>query len=239
MKYVEIAQDPENLTAARFCAHKKACTRKHVRLEDALFSAENLTVIVGLGNPGSAYSRHRHNLGFMVVDELARQTNGSWKKDLKNAEISRVQLEGNRVALVKPLTFMNLSGKAVAPVLGRLHADPVDLIVVHDDMDIAFGRVRIKLGGGAGGHKGVRSIMDSLRFSDFIRVRMGVGRPPAHIPPEAYVLSGFDPEEKSVASTLIQSGCRAVRFIVGHGLERAQNMLHSEKDQSESEALFS
>ncbi|MBI5252305.1 MAG: aminoacyl-tRNA hydrolase [Desulfomonile tiedjei] len=238
-KGVEIMQDPEDLTAIGFCAHKKTCTRKREQLEGALSASEKHIVVVGLGNPGSAYSRHRHNLGFMVVDELARQTHGSWKKDLKNSEICRVEMEGKLVTLVKPQTFMNLSGKAVAPLMARLHSDPTNLVVVHDDMDIAFGRVRIKLGGGAGGHKGVRSIMDSLRFSDFVRVRMGVGRPPAHVPPEEFVLNAFDQEEKPNVSDLVQGGCLAVRFIAAHGVARAQNLLHSEKDESGSKALVS
>ncbi len=196
-------------------------------------------MIVGLGNPGRAYSRHRHNLGFMVVDELARQVKGPWKKELKNSEICRMQIEGTSVALVKPQTYMNLNGKAVAPAMARLHGDPAALIVLHDDMDIAPGRVRIKLGGGDGGHKGVRSIMDSLRFSNFIRVRMGVGRPPGDMPPEEFVLSGFVPEEKEIAANLVQGGCRAVRFIVTYGVERAQNLLHSGKDVPGSTAVVS
>ncbi len=228
-----------NLTVVDNCAHKMTCTRKQEQLEGALPASKHI-VIFGLGNPGSAYSLQRHNLGFMVVDELARQTRGSWKKELKTSETCRTQIEGSPVTLVKPQTFMNLSGKAVAPLLNKLHCDPaVGLIVIHDDMDIAFGRVRIKVGGGAGGHKGVRSTMDSLRFSDFIRVRMGVGRPPAHIPPEVFVLSGFSPEEKPIVSILVEAGCRAVRFIVGHGVERAQNLLHSEKDENGSKAVVS
>jgi peptidyl-tRNA hydrolase, PTH1 family len=226
-----------NLTVEKFCAHKRAFSRKQDLLEGAL-AASSKHIVVGLGNPGSAYSRHRHNLGFMVVDELARQTDGSWRKDSKSSETCRVQLEGSSVIMIKPQTFMNLSGKAVAPVLAKTYSDPSDLIVVHDDMDIALGRVRIKVGGGAGGHKGVRSIMDSLRFSDFIRVRMGVGRPPVHVPPESFVLSGFDPEEKSVVSDLVSLGCRAVSLVVAHGVIRAQNLLHSEKDEDGSKAAL-
>lgn len=187
-------------------------------------------VIVGLGNPGRTYSRHRHNVGFMVVDELARNSNCSWKKDRADAEICKASIEGYATTLIKPQTFMNLSGKAVAPIMNRLYADPSRLMVIHDDMDIAFGRIRIKLGGGDGGHKGVRSIMDSLRFSNFIRVRLGVGRPPVGVPPETFVLSAFDPEEETAAAHLVSGGCRAVQFVVAYGVERAQQMLHSMKD---------
>jgi PTH1 family peptidyl-tRNA hydrolase len=175
----------------------------------------------------------------MVVDELSRQNHGSWTKDSKNSEICRIQIDGQSVFMVKPQTFMNLSGKAIAPVLNRVYSDPSDLIVVHDDMDIALGKLRIKVGGGAGGHKGVRSIMDSLRFSDFIRVRMGVGRPPAHITPEEFVLSGFNQEEKSAASNLVELGCKAVRLILVYGVMRAQNLLHTEKFEEASKDVLS
>ena len=167
----------------------------------------------------------------MVVDELARSEQSEWK-DNKNSKLCRIRIEGVDVALLKPQTFMNLSGKAVAPVVTKFYSNPADLVVVHDDMDIALGRVRIKVGGGAGGHKGIRSIMDSLRFSDFIRVRVGVGRPPVHVPPESFVLSGFDVEDKATASNLIEAGCTAVRYILRYGVEKAQNLLHSEKDET-------
>ncbi|MFH1113980.1 MAG: aminoacyl-tRNA hydrolase [Pseudomonadota bacterium] len=184
-------------------------------------------VIVGLGNPGRAYSLHRHNLGFHVVDELAAQGGGSWSTNREKTQICEVEIENQRVVLAKPQTYMNLSGKAVAPLLQRENADPARLVAVHDDLDIALGRVRIKVGGGDGGHKGIRSIADSLRFRDFVRVRLGVGRPPEGTPAEEFVLTAFGPEEQATAKALATAGAQAVRLIVALGVEEAQHMVHS------------
>ena len=185
-------------------------------------------VIVGLGNPGKNYARQRHNLGFRVVDELAQEAACSWTDNQRKALVCEAGIDKTMVALVKPQTFMNLSGHAVEPILRRLNADPGRMIVVHDDLDLAPGKVRIKIGGGDGGHKGVRSIADSLRFRDFIRVRLGVGRPPEGTSAEEFVLSQFC-EEAALQNDLIQNGCRAVHLIVMHGVEQAQNMLYSGK----------
>lgn len=184
-------------------------------------------VVVGLGNPGRAYAGHRHNVGFAVVDTLARDERASWETDRQKAETCWVRIDEHKVFLVKPMTFMNLSGKAVLPILRRLNADPARMIVVHDDMDLAIGIVRIKVGGGDGGHKGVRSIADSLRFREFIRVRLGVGRPPHGASPEEFVLSCFGPEELVAQEGLIRTGMSAVRLVIEHGVEYAQNMIHS------------
>jgi len=184
-------------------------------------------VIVGLGNPGRGYSLHRHNIGFHVVDELARQDNGSWNPNREKTHICEVEIEHQRVILAKPQTYMNRSGKAVAPLLQRENADPARLIVVHDDLDIAVGKVRIKVGGGDGGHKGIRSIADSLRFRDFVRVRLGIGRPPDGVPAEEFVLTAFSPEEEPTVKDLTLAGVQAVRLLVGSGVEEAQNMIHS------------
>lgn len=184
-------------------------------------------VIVGLGNPGKNYARHRHNFGFRVADELAREAACSWTNNRKKALICEAAIEATTVFLVKPQTFMNLSGHAVEPILRRLNADPGRMIVVHDDLDLAPGKVRIKIGGGDGGHKGVRSIADSLRFRDFIRVRLGVGRPPLGTSAEQFVLSPVGEEEEDLLKDLVQTGCRAAHLLVAHGVERAQNMLYA------------
>jgi peptidyl-tRNA hydrolase, PTH1 family len=186
-------------------------------------------VVVGLGNPGASYSRHRHNLGFMVVDHLARQVGASWRKTRDKADVCDIRLENQAATLVKPLTFMNLSGKAVSPIVRRLNADPARMIVIHDDLDLALGRVRIKVGGGDGGHKGVRSIADSLRFRDFIRVRLGIGRPHEGINPERFVLMSFDPEEGRSLTEIIGAAGQAVITTASHGVVEAQNAFHSKK----------
>lgn len=163
------------------------------------------------------------------MDRLAAEARGSWIKDKEKAQVAQAEIEEVAVVLVKPQTYMNLSGKAVAPILGRVKADPAGMIVIHDDLDLALGKVRIKIGGGDGGHKGVRSISDSLRFRDFTRVRLGVGRPPTGVNPEEYVLSSFPTEEKDAREDLIETACRAVRNILVHGVERAQNLIHPVK----------
>jgi peptidyl-tRNA hydrolase, PTH1 family len=187
------------------------------------------TVIVGLGNPGKNYSRQRHNLGFRVVDELALEAASSWKDNRRKALVCEARIDTTTVFLVKPQTFMNLSGHAVEPILRKLNADPGRMVVVHDDLDLSAGKVRIKIGGGDGGHKGVRSIADSIRFRDFIRVRLGVGRPPEGSSAEEFVLNSFLEEEEDLSKDLIQTGCRAVQLVVMHGVEQAQNMLYATK----------
>jgi PTH1 family peptidyl-tRNA hydrolase len=190
-------------------------------------------VIVGLGNPGKGYARHRHNVGFQVVDELARQENGSWNTNREKTLICQTELEHVKVTLAKPQTYMNRSGRAVAPLLKRENADPARMIVLQDDLDIAAGKIRIKLGGGDGGHKGIRSIADSLRFRDFIRVRLGIGRPPEGVPPDEFVLTGFSPDEEPLVERLIMLGSKAVRIVLTSGMESAQNMIHSERLSAE------
>ena len=184
-------------------------------------------VIVGLGNPGAAYARHRHNLGFMVVDALAAEARGLWRKDRQKAKICEISIEDKEATLIKPQTYMNLSGVAVAPLLKRFRSSPAQMVVIHDDLDLSPGSVRIKFGGGDGGHRGIRSIADSLGTKDFARVRLGIGRPPAGIDPEEFVLSPFDLETEEGVRELVSTGSRAVKLIVTLGLEPARNLIHS------------
>ena len=167
--------------------------------------------VVGLGNPGHYYERTRHNAGYLVADELARRHDGSWRKR-KKTEAAPVSLGLNDATLLKPTTFMNNSGSAVSDY------KPADLIVVHDDLDLEAGTVRVKAGGGAGGHNGLRSIIGRLG-NDFVRVRIGVGRPPVGMSVTDYVLSRMD----SVVKDAIPKAADAVEFIVEHGPEAAMN----------------
>ncbi len=166
-------------------------------------------VVVGLGNPGRSYERTRHNAGYLVADELAKRYNGSWRKK-KRAEAASTSL-GN-ATLLKPTTFMNNSGSALATYR------PEDLIVVHDDLDLEAGTVRVKVGGGAGGHNGLRSIIQNIG-NDFVRVRIGIGRPPAGMSVTDYVLSRMDPDVKDA----IPTAADAVEFVIEHGPEAAMN----------------
>ncbi len=186
-------------------------------------------VVVGLGNPGPEYARNRHNLGFMVVDELAREVRARWEKRRNVALVSSVRIGEVRALLVKPQTFMNRSGHAVFSILGRARADPARMIVVHDDLDLAPGSVRIKTGGGDGGHKGVRSIADSLRFRDFIRIRMGVGRPPPGSDATEFVLTSFSAHQEEYLRAQIALAVDAVRLVVTEGEDKAKNAIHSRK----------
>jgi peptidyl-tRNA hydrolase, PTH1 family len=166
-------------------------------------------VVVGLGNPGRSYERTRHNAGYLVADELAKRHGGSWRRK-KRAEAAPVTL-GN-ATLLKPTTFMNNSGSAVADYR------PEDLIVVHDDLDLEAGTVRVKFGGGAGGHNGLRSIIQRVG-NDFVRVRIGIGRPPAGVTVTDYVLSRME----SVVRDAIPTAADAVEYVIEHGPEAAMN----------------
>jgi PTH1 family peptidyl-tRNA hydrolase len=167
--------------------------------------------VVGLGNPGRSYERTRHNAGYLVADELARRHDGSWRKR-KKAEAAPISLGLTSATLLKPTTFMNNTGSAVSDL------GPENIIVVHDDLDLEAGTVRVKVGGGAGGHNGLRSIIGRLG-NDFVRVRIGIGRPPAGVTVTDYVLSRMD----SIVKDAIPRAADAVEFVVGHGPEAAMN----------------
>jgi len=168
-------------------------------------------VVVGLGNPGRSYERTRHNVGFLVADELASRHGGSWRKR-KKAEAAPVRLGFEDVTLLKPTTFMNNSGAALAGY------ETDDLIVVHDDLDLPEGDVRVKVGGGAGGHNGLRSLIGRLG-PDFVRVRVGVGRPPAGMGVTDYVLGKMD----SAVRNAVPRAADAVEAVVEDGPEAAMN----------------
>jgi peptidyl-tRNA hydrolase, PTH1 family len=170
---------------------------------------------VGLGNPDRSYQRTRHNVGFLVVDELARRHGGSWRKR-KKAEAAPMSLGSRKLTLLKPTTFMNNSGAALA---GRRSED---LIVVHDDLDLPPGDIRVKVGGGAGGHNGLRSIIQQLG-ADFVRVRVGIGRPPAGVGATDYVLSKMD----ATVRDALPRAADAVEAVVEDGPEVAMNRFNA------------
>jgi PTH1 family peptidyl-tRNA hydrolase len=178
-------------------------------------------LVVGLGNPGREHARNRHNAGWMVVDELARRHGGSWKAKF-NGQLAEVRLDGHKLALLKPETYMNDSGRSVGAAASFFKVDPDAVLVVHDEGDFDLGRLELKFGGGLAGHNGLRSIAQHLKTQDFLRLRIGVGRPDRGDPrPLAdYVLADFEPHDD--AESLIARAADAVEQLDADGLERAQ-----------------
>jgi PTH1 family peptidyl-tRNA hydrolase len=182
-----------------------------------------MKIIIGLGNPGRKYERTRHNAGFMAVDEIARDLRFSLSQEKYHACIGKCRIGDEEALVVKPQTFMNESGRSVGAVLRYTYAKPADLIVVHDDLDVPLGAVRVKTGGGHGGHNGIRSIIEYIGTPDFIRVRVGVGRPAPGRDAADYVLSPFAAEERKAAAEAVETAAAAIKVIVISGLTKAMN----------------
>jgi PTH1 family peptidyl-tRNA hydrolase len=178
-------------------------------------------LVVGLGNPGREYAGHRHNVGSMVVDELARRHDGSWKAKF-SGRIAEIRVDGHRVGLLKPETYMNDSGRSVGAAARFYKVEPDAILVVHDEIDLDRGRLQARRGGGLAGHNGLRSIASHLRTQDFLRLRIGVGRPGRGDPrpPADYVLSDFEPEDE--ADALVARAADAVETLDAEGLDHAQ-----------------
>jgi len=186
-----------------------------------------LYLIVGLGNPGRRYKNTRHNIGFMVLEKLA----ASWDVDLKQKSFdalwNRGKIAGKNVILAMPQTYMNLSGNAVKKLLAYFKGDVNQLIVIHDDLDLPYGTVRLKTGGGNAGHKGLISISTCLGSGDFMRVRLGIGKPADKSDTEEYVLRPFNKEEVSVLPEIIQSAADAATEIVLADIQTAMMKYHT------------
>lgn len=180
-----------------------------------------MKLVVGLGNPGEKYAGTRHNVGWLVVDELARTAGGTWRRE-KDAELAEVRLGGEKVLLVKPTTFMNASGGAVAPRLRFFKLTPDDLLVVQDDLDSPFGLLRVRRGGRSGGQNGVKDIIRLLGTEDFARLKLGISRPPSGWDPADWVLSKWRPEEEATLRDLVGIGVQATRVWTERGLLDAQ-----------------
>jgi PTH1 family peptidyl-tRNA hydrolase len=188
-------------------------------------------LVVGLGNPGPGYSRNRHNVGQMVLDELASRVGGGFKAHKSRAQVleSRLGPGGPRVILAKPMSYMNVSGGPVAALASFYSLDPAQVIVVHDEIDIPFNTVKLKLGGGEGGHNGLRDISKALTTKDYLRVRVGVGRPPGRMETADYVLKDFSTAEKKDVPFLLDEAADAVELLVREGLTAAQQKFHPAK----------
>ncbi len=189
--------------------------------------ADDRWLIVGLGNPGPKYAGNRHNAGFMVADELAARVGGQFRPARYRAVALDGRLAGFPVTVIKPLSYMNESGGSVAGFRGYYHVPPERIVVIHDELDIPFGTVRLKLGGGDNGHNGLRSVSAALGSRDYYRVRVGIGRPPGRMDPADFVLRDFRPEERKELPFIVNRAADAVETLLSKGLAAAQNAFHS------------
>jgi PTH1 family peptidyl-tRNA hydrolase len=188
-------------------------------------------LIVGLGNPGFWYSRNRHNIGFMCVRHLARKQRIRFDKKQGHARTGIGNIGRHRVVLARPQTYMNASGESVSALMRKLNLIPTDIVVIHDDLDLPTGKIRLRLGGGSGGHKGIDSIIARIGAQDFYRVRVGVGRPDTTATDDAgkeeaiisYVLSNFTREERMIIDKTVPEVSRAVVCLLTEGIDAAMN----------------
>ncbi|WP_067835480.1 aminoacyl-tRNA hydrolase [Nocardia lijiangensis] len=190
-------------------------------------SSTGPALVVGLGNPGPEYERTRHNVGFLVADVLAERVGGRFAVHKKSgADLLQARLDGRQVLIAKPRSYMNLSGRPVA-ALARFFSVPLtEVIVVHDELDLPFGAVKLKRGGGEGGHNGLRSISSALTTKDYVRTRIGIGRPPGRQDPADFVLKPFSTPERKEVPVIVEQAADAVELLLRVGLETAQNQLH-------------
>ena len=180
-------------------------------------------LIVGLGNPGRQYRLTRHNVGFMVVDRFCNETNISMQRLQSEAIIGSGVIDMDKIIVAKPQTFMNLSGKSVG-ALARFYKIPLEqLLVIHDDVDLPFGTIRIRGSGGSGGQKGLKSVIEHLGTEQFARLRIGIGRPPGRMDPVEYVLHEFDPAEQESLYQILSRASQAVESFVRYGLTKTMN----------------
>lgn len=188
-------------------------------------------LIVGLGNPGQQYAATRHNAGFMMLDYLAAEHKLAFIDSKWKALVVKAVLWNEPVILLKPETFMNLSGVAVAGAAKFYKLQPADIVVIHDDLDLESGRLKMVPGGGDGGHKGIRSIIDHLGTKDFPRIKIGIGRPPVPVAPDKYVLGRFDATEKVLIEQRMAVVSEAVRLFLQQGIAVAMNLINHKETQ--------
>ena len=188
-------------------------------------------LIVGLGNPGTEYKGNRHNVGQMVLDELAGRIGGSFKTHKARAQVleGRLGIGGPRVVLAKPMSYMNVSGGPVAALANFYGIEPDHVVAVHDEIDIPFNTIKLKSGGGEGGHNGLRDMSKALSTKDYLRVRVGVGRPPGRMDTADYVLRDFGTAERKELPILLDEAADAVDVLVREGLTAAQQKFHPAK----------
>ncbi len=185
-------------------------------------------LLIGLGNPGRDYRDNRHNFGFMVIDRLCIRLGARGMRLQSRAIVTTAQYDGRKLLLAKPQTYMNLSGQSIQG-LAHFYKLPLEqLLVAHDDLDLPFGTLRVRPGGGPGGQKGVASAIESLGTKDFARLRLGIGRPPGRMDPADYVLQDFSREELKLVSEILDRAADAALFFVTDGLEKTMNKFNGE-----------
>ncbi len=194
-----------------------------------------MKLVVGLGNPGETYARSRHNVGFRVADELARACKAAFSASKLKAEVADARVGAERVWIMKPLTFMNASGEAVGPAVRFWKIGLEDLVVIHDDIELEPLRVQIKVGGGHGGNNGVKSVNLHVGATGYVRVRVGVGRPPALMDPADYVLSRFGKDEERNVEACVAWAAEAARCAVELGAVKAMNAFNRRKGPGEAQ----
>jgi PTH1 family peptidyl-tRNA hydrolase len=211
---------------ARFVPWGAAGRSRQQAQEDAVTS-----LVIGLGNPGPEYAATRHNVGQMVADELARRYGGSFSRDKKNNAVTAAirigGAAGHRVVLGKPLSYMNLSGGPTKALAAYYSVPAESIIVIHDELDVPFGAIKLKRGGGSAGHNGLKDVTKALGDPDYVRVRVGVGRPPGRQDAADYVLRPFSATERKELDLLIALAADAVEDIIEKGLLEAQQRFHS------------
>jgi PTH1 family peptidyl-tRNA hydrolase len=183
-------------------------------------------LVAGLGNPGPQYAANRHNVGFMAADVLAARVGSRLRRERSRVLAASGLLAGLPVIIAKPMSFMNLSGGAVAAVSGFYKIPAERIVVVHDELDLSFGAIKLKLGGGDGGHNGLRSVTAALRTREYYRVRIGIGRPPGRQDPADFVLTDFRPAERKELPLLLERAADAVESLLRQGLAVTQNQVH-------------
>ena len=186
-----------------------------------------IALVVGLGNPGPSYAGNRHNVGAMVLDELAHRVGERFRSHKAGADVAETRLAGRRAVLARPRSFMNVSGPAVAATARFFTIPPTDVVVIHDDLDLDHGVLKLKRGGGEGGHNGLRSITTSLGSRDYLRVRFGIGRPPGRMDPADFVLRDFSVVQRRERDLLVDRCADAVEQLLAQGLAATQNQVHS------------
>lgn len=192
-----------------------------------------MKLLVGLGNPGPEYARTRHNVGFLVADEVARLTGAGFTLRKFGAEVAEAVAGGERFWIVKPQTYMNHSGEAVGAAMRFWKATAADLVVVHDDLELDPFRVQVKVGGGHGGHNGLKSVNAHVGTPDYARVRVGVGRPPALVDPADWVLGRFSRAEDREVLDVVERGAAAARMVLLDGAAKAMNEFNRRKSPAE------